>query len=202
MLSLHLDIPLVLPLSLVGSWTPVQGSGFGSGQPSVGVQCHCHCSGCAVSLCHCHCPESLFRVCSVTVTVKGILLLLLQLPPRIPKNKSCFAKHCPTPCCLLPRTEGIEAFPKGGTGMFSGKNLGPSLALPRRVPGEGGPLCPNRPVLRGLELHSAWWCHLLQADTPMSPQGSGTGPVPCLVLGIALGLCSGNCSGSLVLWLC
>lgn len=164
MLSLHLDIPLVLPLSLAGPWTPVQESGFGSGQPSVGVQCHCHRLGFAV--------------------------WLLLLYPWIPKNKSCFAKHCPTPCCLLPRTEGIQAFPKSGTGMISGKGLGPSLpdlALPRRAPGEGDPLCPDRSVLRGPELHSAWCCHLLRADTvpAMSPQGSGTGPVPCLVLGIA-----------------
>lgn len=138
-------------------------------------------------------------VCSVIVTAQGVqchchrlgfAVWLLLLYPWIPKNKSCFAKHCPTPCCLLPRTEGIQAFPKSGTGMISGKGLGPSLpdlALPRRAPGEGDPLCPDRSVLRGPELHSAWCCHLLRADTvpAMSPQGSGTGPVPCLVLGIA-----------------
>lgn len=140
-------------------------------------------------------------VCSVIVTVQGVQchchhpgfavwLLLLHPPPRIPKNKGCFAKHCPTPCCLLPRTEGIRAFPKSGTGMISGKGLGPSLAdlaLPQRAPEEGGPLCPDRSILRGPGLHSAWCCHLLRADTvtAMSPQGSGAGPVPCLVLGIA-----------------
>lgn len=194
-LSLHLDISLVLPLSLAGPWTPGQGSG--SGQPSRVVQCHCHCLKYAVLL-------SLPRTCSVSVTVQGVQchchrlgfavwLLLLQPPPWIPKNKGRFAKHCPTPCCLPPRTEGIQAFPKSGTRMISGKNLGPSLAdlaLPQRALGEGGILCPNRAVLRGLELHSAWWCHL------HVPPGLRDWPSVHLILGIALGLCP-----SVVLWL-
>lgn len=135
----------------------------------IDVQCQCHCLGFAVRL------------------------LLLQPPPRIPKNKGCFAKHCPTPCCLHPRTEGIQAFPKSGTRMISGKNLGPALAdlaLPQRALGEGGILCPNRAVLRGLELHSAWWCHL------HVPPGLRDWPSVHLMLGIALGLCP-----SVVLWL-
>lgn len=174
MLSLHLDIPLVLPLSLTGSWTPVQGSDFGSGQPRLGVQRHCHCPGCAESL-----------------SPPGICSLAAPAAASASDTKErLLCKALPHPCCLLPRTEGIEEFPKRGT-RISGKNLGPPP-----FPGEGGPLCPNRAVWRGLELHSACWCQLLWADTvtPMSPQGSGTGLVPCLVLGIALGPCP-------VLWL-
>lgn len=50
--------------------------------------------------------------------------------------------------------------------------------------------------MRGLELHSTWWCHLLWTDTvtPTFPQGSGTGPVPCSVLGIALDPCLERCA--------
>lgn len=177
MLSLHLDIPLVLPLSLTGSWTPVQGSDFGSGQPRLGVQRHCHCPGCAVSL-----------------SPPGICSLAAPAAASASDTKErLLCKALPHPCCLLPRTEGIEEFPKRGT-RISGKNLGPPP-----FPGEGGPLCPNRAVLRGW--NSTVRVGVSSSGLTLSPpclpraQGLAQCPVWCWELLWVRVQCSG-CGGS------
>lgn len=136
---------------------------------------------------------SLPRVCSVTVTTRDLEFgcSCYVLPLGYQRTKAALQSTAPPPAASSLGQRASRHF-LSGTRMVSGK----ALALPRRAPGEGGPLCPDRSVSRGLELHSACCCHLLWADTvtPVSPQGSGTGPVPCSVLGFALGLCLERCA--------
>lgn len=89
----------------------------------------------------------------------------------------------PPLCCVsFLCLESSRYFLEVAPGCFQGKDTRPSLvgpALPWRGAGEGGPAgrglcwgppCPDRSVLRGLELYCAWWSPLLQAESLDPPR--------------------------------
>lgn len=109
--------------------------------------------------------------------------------------------------------ESSRYFLEVAPGCFQGKDTRPSLvgpALPWRGPGEGGPAgrglrwgppCPDRSVLRGLELYCPWWSPLLQAESLDPPHVLPPGLRDRSSALFAVGKCFGSVSAVFVLLL-